>query len=276
MRWLRLSLRLRSLLSSRWAGYYLYRLWFASPKHPEPQREKAWREQARFMSIPHPDGPIATYLWGDGNNRVLLIHGWSGRGPQLGAFVEPLLAKGYAVVAFDAPGHGRTPGKTSSIFRMTEALLAVVKHTGPVEAVITHSFGAMVLAYAIKHAGFHTRRAVCISSPTTPLFLVDRFCTVMQVDDKARQAFKGCIQRRFGEDVFDRLSADKNMAGSKLPALVIHDRDDHDVPYTLGQQLADIWPGAEFYLSEGLGHRRVLRNRKLVNKVVEFIDMQQA
>lgn len=271
LRWLRLSLRLQSFISPRWAGWRMYRLWFSSPKHPEPQREQRWRETARFTALPHPHGPIATYQWGTGNKRVLLIHGWSGRGPQLGAFVEPLMAKGYEVVAFDAPGHGRTPGKTSSIFRMTDALLAVVKHYGPMDVVITHSFGAMVLAYAIKHAGFTTNRAVCISSPTTPHFLIDRFCEVMQVGDRVKGPFKNFVQRRFGDDVLEHLSADRNMWGSNIPALIVHDRDDHDVPSSLGQQLADAWPAAEFHLTEGLGHRRILRNRKLVKTVVEFI-----
>jgi len=121
LRWLRLTLRVQALVSSRWAGRRVYRLWFASPKHPEPQREKRWRESAAFISVPHEYGPIATYKWGESDKTVLLLHGWSGRGPQMGAFVEPLLARGYQPVAFDAPGHGRTPGKHSSIFRMNDA-----------------------------------------------------------------------------------------------------------------------------------------------------------
>ncbi len=250
----------------------MYRLWFISPKHPEPRREQRWREAARFISSPHHDGPIATYQWGESDKRVLLLHGWSGRGPQLGAFVEPLLDRGYEVLAFDAPGHGRTPGETSSIFRITEALLAVVKQTGPIDAVITHSFGAMVMAYALKHSDFNVKRAVCISSPTTPLFLIDRFCAVMQVDEKVKHAFKHYIEQQYGKDVWDKLSADKNAHDFKIPALIIHDEDDHDVPYSLGQQLANAWPKAQFHLTKGLGHRRILRNRKLVSQVVEFID----
>ncbi|MDH5444443.1 MAG: alpha/beta hydrolase [Gammaproteobacteria bacterium] len=249
----------------------MYKLWFASPKHPEPQREQRWREQAKSWQIPHQHGPIACYQWGESDRRVLLIHGWSGRGPQLAGFVEPLLAQGYEVIAFDAPGHGRTPGKTSSIFRITDALMEVVKQTGAVEAVITHSFGAMVMAYAIKHAGLDIKKAVCLSSPTTPEYLVDRFCEVMQVDEKVNKAFRGFVQKRFGDDVFDRLSADKNMSGSQIPALIIHDQDDHDVPYTLGQQLADAWPRATLHLTNDLGHRRILRNRKITNMIVDFI-----
>lgn len=272
LRWLRFSFRIQTFVSARWAGKRIYKLWFTSPKHPEPLREQRWRETAEFISIPHRDGPIAAYKWGKSEKTVLLLHGWSGRGPQLGAFVEPLLAKGYQVVAFDAPGHGRTPGKTSSIFRMNDALQAVANEVGPIKAVITHSFGAMLLAYALKHSDFKTTKAVCISSPTTPLFLVDRFCEVMQISASVKQHFMRYTEREFGQQVWDSLSADKNVYDCQIPALIIHDQDDHDVPSQYGQQLADAWSNSQFHLTRGLGHRRILRDQAVIQTVSQFID----
>ena len=203
---------------------------------------------------------------------MLLLHGWSGRGPQLGAFVEPLLAKGYEVVAFDAPGHGRTPGNTSNIFRMTESLLAVTRHVGTIDTVITHSFGSMLLAYAMRHTDFQAHKAVCISSPTTSIFLIDRFCDVMQVNDKVKKSLLRFVEQEFGQDIWEKLSADKNVQNCHIPALIVHDKDDHDVPYSLGQQLADAWPVSRFHLTTGLGHRRILRDKHVVQTVSEFID----
>lgn len=271
--WLRLSLRLQALISNNWAARRVFRLWFVSPRHPEPQREKHWCEAAVTTYIPHHDGPVATYRWGESDKTVLMLHGWSGRGAQLGAFAKPLVEMGYQVVAFDAPGHGRTPGNTSSIFRMTEALKAVVNETGPISAVITHSFGAMVLAYAMRHAGFTTGKAVCISSPTTPLFLVNRFCEVMQVDNKTRQAFMRHVESQYQTGVWDLLSADKNIKNIPLPGLVIHDENDSDVPVEYGKQLADAWSGSRFHLTKGLGHRRILRNREVIKLVTEFLSL---
>lgn len=272
LRWLRFSFRVQSLLSTRWAGRRLYHLWFTSPKHPEPQREKRWRESAVFISVPYQHGPIATYKWGDSDKTVLLLHGWSGRGPQMGAFVAPLLEMGYQVVAFDAPGHGRTPGKSSSIFRMSDALQAVVEEVGPVSAVIAHSFGAMLLAYALKHTDFKTGKAICISSPTTPIFLVDRFCEVIQVNDKVKQYFMRYTEQKFNQNVWNNLSADKNVQDIQIPALIIHDQDDHDVPSELGKQLSEAWSNSQFYLTKGLGHRRILRNKDVVRMIADYIN----
>lgn len=271
LRWLRVSFRIQSWISTAWAAKRLSDLWFSSPKHPEPRREANWRQQARQISIPHHDGPLAVYQWGEGSETILLLHGWSGRGPQMGAFVEPLIEQGYRVVAFDAPGHGRTPGNSSSIFRMNDALRAVVKEIGPVKAVIAHSFGVMLLAYALKHSDFKTAKAICISSPTTPLFLVDIFCQVLQINDELKQSFLRRVEQQFSNDVWQQLSADENVRQISIPALIIHDQDDLDVPSHLGEQLASAWPNAELHITKGLGHRRILRNKDVIELVTNFI-----
>ncbi|MFP2912939.1 hypothetical protein ACLESD_49620, partial [Pyxidicoccus sp. 3LFB2] len=49
---------------------------------------------------------VAVWSWGEGP-RVLLVHGWSGYGGQLTAFVAPLVEAGFSVVAGTTRrGHG--------------------------------------------------------------------------------------------------------------------------------------------------------------------------
>lgn len=208
---------------------------------------------------------------------MLLLHGWSGRGPQLGAFVAPLLEAGYQVVAFDAPGHGRSPGNSSSIFRMNDALQAVCAELGPIRGVVAHSFGVMLLAYALHHSGFQTQRAVCISSPTTPLYLVDLFCRYLGIDDKLKQAFMRRVEQRHMQDIWQRIAADENARcfnsqGLNIPALIIHDEDDTDVPLQYGKQLADAWNDSTLLVTHGLGHRRILRDKTVLQQVRDFIS----
>ena len=259
LRWLRFSFRALSLISIQWASRRLYKIWFTSPKHPEPRREQLWRKTAKFIAIPHQYGPIATYKWGNSQDSILLLHGWSGRGPQMGAFVEPLLKRGYQVIAFDAPGHGRTPGKTSSIFRMSDALDIVVKEVGPIKATIAHSFGCMLLTYALRHTNFKTDKAICISSPTTPIFLIEQFCNFIEINDDVKQRFMRYTEAKVDDEIWHKSSADTNVRDIPIPALIIHDEDDYYVPCHLGQQLADAWPNSHFHLTTGLGHQRIDR-----------------
>ncbi|HQW67941.1 MAG TPA: alpha/beta hydrolase, partial [Gemmatimonadales bacterium] len=57
----------------------------------------------------------------------------------------------------------------------------------------------------------------------------------------------------------------------RLPALVVHDVHDPDVPWTEGQQLAAAWHGAVLHTTERLGHRAILRDAGVIAKVIEFL-----
>ena len=60
-------------------------------------------------------------------------------------------------------------------------------------------------------------------------------------------------------------------AGQSAPLLVIHDQDDRDVPFQHGAAVAAGWPGARLVETTGLGHRRILRDARVVAQAVSFI-----
>ena len=54
--------------------------------------------------------------------------------------------------------------------------------------------------------------------------------------------------------------------------LIIHDRLDREIPWTEGRDLAASSPNAELWTTEGLGHRRVLRDASVTDAAVDFIS----
>jgi hypothetical protein len=52
---------------------------------------------------------------------------------------------------------------------------------------------------------------------------------------------------------------------------VIHDRDDHMMPWTHGAKVAESWPGAQLMLTDGLGHGRILRDERVTRAAADFI-----
>ena len=56
---------------------------------------------------------IVLYEYGKSNKKVLLVHGWSGRGTQLVKIADELLKMGYMTISFDAPAHGKSKGNSS-------------------------------------------------------------------------------------------------------------------------------------------------------------------
>ena len=108
-------------------------------------------------------GTVRGRVYGDwGNPTAYLVHGWGGWWQQLSAHVEPLLARGFCVVAFDAPSHGDSgPGvhgrRSTTFLEMAEALGAVVSEFGRPTLVVAHSAGR-ARGGACARAGGPTRR----------------------------------------------------------------------------------------------------------------------
>lgn len=270
VRWLRFSFVVLNTISPGWGARRAYRLWFTSPRFPEPAREQRWREQAQEFVIEHEHGPLTVYRWGQGPS-VLLVHGWSGRGTQMGAIAQPLVKLGYSVVAFDAPGHGRSAGTGTNAFQVAAALVSVAEQSAPLRAIIAHSFGTMATTLAL-HQGLLVDKVVCISAPTSLQFLIDRFCQTLGINTNTRQRLKQMLEQEFGDDIWQQIESDRHVLDSNATALIIHDKDDVDVPWQWSERLAKAWPHSHFWLTSGLGHRRILRNRRVIDSICDFIE----
>ena len=266
---LRLGIGGLGAVSPQLAGRWVYHLWFSTHRFAEPKRETRWRELAHQFNLPHKYGPLAMYSWGEGPP-VLLVHGWNGRGTQMGGLAVSLAEAGYRAIAFDAPGHGRSPGNSSTIFRIIDAVNVIADEFGPLKGIVAHSFGAMVIARAL-HTQLSAERVVCINPAAQMDFLVDSFCSTLAIKNRTRKAFLRRLEKHYGSDIGIQVSAEGNVAGLSIPALIIHDVDDTEVPWQQGELLANAWPRSCFMQTQGLGHRRSLRNSVTIEKAVNFI-----
>ena len=73
--------------------------------------------------------------------------------------------------------------------------------------------------------------------------------------------------------IFDALELAPELTA---PVLVVHDRGDAEVPWQHGAALARAWRGSEMLMTEGLGHRRILRDPDVVAAAVAFVAARTA
>ncbi len=188
--------------------------------------------------------------------------------PELGA--PPLLARGYRIVAIDGPAHGHSRGQRADPFRFADALLEVQQTFGPLRGVIAHSMGGGGLAIALAN-GLVAERAVLIASPASLHEVLHRFADAMHLPTRATAHFVD----RLRAQVVARGHRDVDLLPlvSTLPtrALVVHARDDREVPFTDGERIARAWPSAQLVAVEGVGHRRILRDAATITTAVEFV-----
>jgi len=239
---------------------------FARPRrHARPGRERELI--GRGTRVPLSDGLHAT-AWGAGPT-VLLVHGWEGRGAQLGAFVDPLVAAGYRVVALDGPAHGDSPGRTTTGPEFAQALLATRDAVGALAAIVGHSFGGFTSLLAVSR-GLPTARIVTIGSPASVPEVLRDFLRLVQLPDRALPSMIAALERRVRAPMAS-FEVEAFAPHINVPVLVVHDTDDREVPYADGQRLAQVF-GAPLLTTNGLGHRRILFAPDIVAAVVEFIE----
>lgn len=266
----RLAFRFLAPLAPVKAGARARRLFLTPPRHRFRDAELAALEEASPFTVSMPTGRLIGWRWGRKEDPVVvLVHGWGGRAAQLRGYVAPLLAHGYSVVGFDAPGHGMTGGRESSLVHMAAALEAVLRDLGPVEAIIGHSLGGAVTGYVMAQ-GAHVRKAVLLAPPASLTEYSHRFAKLLRLPEGVRALMQAQIERRFGIRWSD-FEVEATAAKLSQPALIVHDVDDRDNPFRDGERYAQHWRGARLVATQGLGHRGALYDSAVINEVAAFI-----
>jgi pimeloyl-ACP methyl ester carboxylesterase len=269
LRVLRAGLGALSRINTRAAGAAAERLFLTPRKHARPAIEIEALASARHILVPSAHGPLATWEWGDSGPRVLLVHGWEGRGAQLLAFVRPLVERGFRVVAFDAPAHGDTGGSISSFFHFAEAIGSVASALGPLHAVVAHSMGGATTLWA-AHASPLARKYVMIAPPVDVRDFTRALTRALGLPEEVRADVHVRLADRFGVPI-EQVRAESVAPRMTGELLVVHDEQDEDVPIRCGELMAKTWPGAHLERTRGLGHRRILRDREVVALVTQFV-----
>jgi len=251
-------------LAARWAEA----LFFRPPRSRVPPGPRP--PGAARLRIDGRAGPIAAWSWGSGP-AVYLLHGWGGRSDQLDAFVAPLSARGFRVVALDGPAHGASAGRLSSAPEIGRALAAVVAQAGPAHGVVAHSLGGAATVFAMRE-GLPVGRLVLIGTPADPLVWFARFAARLGLRATVQQEIRRRSERRIRASWDDLPLVPRRALASPPPLLVVHDRDDREVAFESAAAIVAAWPGARLLETHGLGHQRVLRDAAVIQAVAAFMD----
>ena len=79
------------------------------------------------------------------------------------------------------------------------------------------------------------------------------------------------FEKKYGEKM-DSLSAYISAKEIEIPVLIIHDNDDEEVPIKCAIHIHKHLKNGQLMITKGLGHRRILGDQNVVEKVVHFIQ----
>jgi len=263
--------KILSFISSGLLTRFAVKLFTTPIRHKMPKRELTMdiNSHQELIMIPEIGKKVMVYKYGKGNKRILLVHGWSGRGTQLSAIADELLKQGYATVSFDAPAHGKSPGKTTLMPEFIATIKQLEKEFGPFEAAVGHSLGGMSLLNSTKQ-GLQLKKLITIGSGDIIKDILNDFVGKLQLKPKLSDWMENHFNQRNAQSMssYSAYIAAKEI---KIPVLVIHDQNDEEVPVSCAFHINNYLQNGELVITEGLGHRKILGDAAVVRKVVKFI-----
>ncbi|MGX1885222.1 alpha/beta hydrolase [Streptomyces sp. NPDC055287] len=252
----------------------LRRLAFTPMRTQPPNATRPILEQAAKEVEVVDGGKVVHYLWGEGERRILLVHGWAGNAGHLTVLADALARAGCAVVVADLPGHGESEGAESSVIHFAKAVEAADKRFGPFHAVVAHSLGAAATTYAMSR-GVTLERAVFVNPISSYTSLWRRSGEVMQVSPEAIGLVRSRAEEWLGIS-FDSIEPAVAAQDFTSRLLVVHDENDPESAITDSEALVAAWGQAELMRVRDLGHTKVLRDDAVVRRAVGFLTADGA
>jgi pimeloyl-ACP methyl ester carboxylesterase len=263
--------KILEVTSPKLAARFAIKLFTTPVKFRLPKREEEMNVKSRqeMVIIPELKKTVNVYFLGNGSKKVLLVHGWSGRGTQLVSIADKLVKQGYSTVSFDAPAHGKSTGKTSDMTEFITCILQLEKLYGPFDFAIGHSLGAMAVLNAVKK-GLDISKAVIIGSGDVIKDIMDNFTQKLGMNIATGELMIRMFEKKFGETI-NNYSAYIAAQEVDIPVLVIHDENDEDVPVTAAHHIHKYLAKSQLMITQGLGHRKILGDKNVIKQITEFL-----
>lgn len=243
---------------------------------PPRMKAQAWQLQlkvaARQSWLRVGSRGVAMYSWGRGPT-VLMVHDWGTDSTHMGKMIGPLVDAGFRVVSFDAPAHGQSEGRHTDMVEFAAAIDLVAKQAGPIHTIIAHSFGAAMTLFARRDWGVEAERQIFIGTFDHCKWFTEVFSQLMGITDEVMEiARQIVVERHNGRLDWDRLSIVELFRRAREPTLLIHDRDDIEIPFKHTVALNEVAFRSELLITAGLGHHRILSSLDVIERVVNFVS----
>jgi pimeloyl-ACP methyl ester carboxylesterase len=272
LKYVRAKFKLLSSISKRKAAEKAFEL-FCTPQLRTKKKLPPVFKKSEKIEFPFRGNMIRGYRWNSSSDKkALILHGFESSVVNFDKYISGLIQKGYEVLAFDAPAHGQSTGKTINAVVYKDLVLHIWNQYGPIGAFVTHSFGGLALCLALEEIPHSSSTKIVLIAPAAETTTaIDNFFKLLQLDSGTRKEFDAIIKEQGGESP-EWFSVSRVAPKLKGQVLFLQDKDDYMTPLSDVKPIMDkSYPNFQFVISEGLGHRRIYRDEQSLNKVMEFL-----
>ncbi|UCE94078.1 MAG: alpha/beta hydrolase [Flavobacteriaceae bacterium] len=253
------------------ATLFVAKLFSTPVKVKVPDRELTMRDSAKNESLYLPlcKKEINVYIYGYSKRKVLIVHGWAGRGTQLFQIADKVLENRMMVVSFDGPAHGLSSGKMTNMIEFLEAINEVNKKYGAFDAAIGHSFGGMALINAVAN-GLNVSRLVTIGADNSIPQIFKYFVKKVELKPEIEKRLVALSEKKLRTSLKD-ISSKNKAEKIDIPTLIIHDTEDKYVDVSSAVQIRQSLKKGELLITYGLGHHKIFKDGFVIQRIIDFI-----
>ena len=270
--YIRGKFKLLTAISKKKAAEKAFQL-FCTPQRRHVKPLPKIFEQAEKLHFKLEGHTVNGWRWNHpAERKVLIIHGYESSVTNFDRYIRPLIKKGYEVLAFDAPAHGRSGGKQINAPLYKKMIVEINKKYGPVKSYMAHSFGGLAVSLAMEEIS-HTEdyRLALIAPATETTTAIHSFFKFLQLDESLKIEFEKIIIKAGGVSPA-WYSIKRAMKNIRAKVLWLHDEEDDITPLADALALkAENHSNVEFVITKGLGHRRIYRDNKVTKAVIDFL-----
>lgn len=272
------SFKTKSIHSLMALGNYFPRLWgklshrlFITPLMGRKKNTDPLFKQSKKFTLKYKNKDLVVYEWGTGDTTVLVVHGWQSQAQNMLNFVEPFLEVGYKVVMFDNLAHGSSDGYQATFSDSVGATKRVLDYIRP-DFVVGHSYGAStVLVNMGGELNFRPRKIVTLSAILDAIEAIEKFMSFAKVPKAVKPYFYENVVRIWGKSAAD-FSCTKSLEHCTVSGLMFHDEYDQVANYSGGKEINKAWKNSKLITTSGLGHYRILKDKKVTNSILAFLE----
>ena len=273
VKFIRTKFRLLSKVSKKKAAEAAFDLFTT----PQSRLLKAWPpvfKKAENLLLTFEGIKTHGYRWNHSANpkKVLILHGHESSVVNFDHFVQPMIQKGYEVLAFDAPAHGLSGGKKINVLDYKNFILRVNREYGPITSFISHSFGGLAISLALEELEHDESWKVVLIAPATETTrAVDNFCSFLKLDEEVKKEIEELIVKT-GNKPSSWYSVSRAAENIKAQVLFLQDKRDVLTPLSdVEPIMAKNYPNFRFVVSDGLGHRNIYQDKSSLRLITEFL-----
>ena len=257
-----------SYVSSRHAAEMAFRTFCKVRKGRILPHQASFLERAMYEREHIAGHTVQSYRWKGEGDSVLLVHGWESNTFRWRNLIATLQEAGFDIWAFDAPGHGHSPGIYLHVPLYSDCLIHMIKKYNP-KYVVGHSVGGMTALYTqYREPENGVEKIVTIGSPAEFHEIMTHFRMLLGLNRRLNRALEAYIQNKFGFQV--REFSSPVFAGKiRQKGLLLHDRGDTVAPFRASEQVHAHWKNSSLVETNGLGHS--MHQEAVNKKILDFL-----